>query len=67
MTGWFVAGVAVAIMLLSPSSKGRKYSFHNAPPLIFLIDDDSGKVWRFYRNMTNGVITSEGFSSVPLQ
>lgn len=65
--GWIVAAAIAAAWWFEPKQVRPKYDFHNAAPHIFVIENDTGKIWRFYRSMSNGVITSEGFSRLPMQ
>lgn len=65
--GWIVAAAIVAAWWFEPNAVRRKYDFHNAPGIVFVVENESGKIWRYYRNTTNGVPTSEGFCLLSMQ
>jgi len=63
----FVAGavfMGVVWFAFSDRRSGERYTFHDNKWVIFLVDNESGDIYRYYRNSTNNVISSEGFQKL---
>ena len=63
----FAAGAVLMGLVwfaFSDRRSGERYTFHDNKWVIFLVDNKSGEIYRYYRNATNNVISSEGFQKL---